>query len=208
MPSIELLIPFLVTSAIFACVPGPGMLYAAGQTMALGRRAGWYSALGFHLAGSGHIAATALGITVLLQQLPELFVAMKMIGALYLIWLGVRYLRARTPLTLAGAVPRPPGKALRDSVVVEALNPKSALFFFAFLPQFTDPGAGLPVWAQIVILGAIVNAMFTATDLILIEGSHAVMRRLKASEAFTRLAQRIGGGVLIALGVNMALSRQ
>jgi threonine/homoserine/homoserine lactone efflux protein len=209
MPSSDLLIPFFVATAIFACVPGPGMFYAAAQTMALGRRAGWYSAAGFHIAGYAHIAAAALGVSVLLQVTPGLFVVMKLAGAAYLIWLGVRYLRGRTPLVAPGVgAGRAAGKALRDSIAAELLNPKSAVFYFAFLPQFTDASAELSVWMQIVVLGAVVNAMFTATDAVLIEVAHAAMRTLKGSQRVALLVQRIGGGILVTLGVNLALARQ
>jgi threonine/homoserine/homoserine lactone efflux protein len=209
VPSAELLIPFFLASAIFACVPGPGMLYAAAQTMASGRRAGWYAALGFHLAGLGHIAAAAFGVSMLLQVVPALFVGMKLVGAGYLIWLGIRYLTRRTPLHARGPGPHPQAvRTLKDSIVVEALNPKSALFFLAFLPQFTDASASWPLWAQVVVLGLVVNALFTVTDAILIETSHAAMRRLQASERIARVLQRVGGGILVALGVNLALARQ
>ena len=210
MPPTDLLIPFFIASAIFACVPGPSMLYAAAQTIASGRRAGWYSAVGFHLAGFGHIAAAAFSISILLQTIPTLFVVMKVIGAAYLIWLGVNYLIGRVPLVQPG-IPMPnlqAAKALKDSIVVEALNPKSALFFLAFLPQFTDTSASLPVWAQVVVLGTIVNVMFTVTDAVLIEISHATTRRLKASERAAFVLQRVGGGILVALGLNLALARQ
>ncbi|MEX2631029.1 MAG: LysE family translocator [Tistlia sp.] len=147
MPSADLLIPFFLASAVFACVPGPGMFYAAAQTLAAGRKAGWWSALGFHIAGLGHIAAAAFGVSALLAAVPALFTAMKLVGAAYLIWLGVRYLRGgRSSVPAPRRTPAPTAlKALRDSVVVEALNPKSALFHLAFLPQFTDPAAGLPI---------------------------------------------------------------
>ena len=210
MPSAELLIPFFVASAIFACVPGPGMFYAAAQTLALGRRAGWYSALGFHLAGFGHIAAAAFGLSLLLQIVPGLFTAMKLVGAAYLVWLGIKYLRRRSSIvaTAGHAADLTATRALRDSIVVEALNPKSVLFYLAFLPQFTDPSAEFPIWAQVIVLGAIVNAMFTVTDAILIEMSHSVMRRLKSSARVARTFQRIGGGILVALGLNLAIARQ
>jgi threonine/homoserine/homoserine lactone efflux protein len=186
------------------------MLYTAAQTMALGRRAGWYSAIGFHLAGFGHIVAAAFGVSILLQMIPTLLIVMKIVGAAYLIWLGINYLTGRTPLIQSGNPYSSPkvAKALKDSIVVEALNPKSALFFLAFLPQFTDASAGLPLWAQIVVLGIIVNAMFTLTDAILIEMSHAAVRKMKASERTALVLQRIGGGILVALGVNLALARQ
>ena len=208
MPSAELLIPFFVASAIFACVPGPGMFYAAAQTLAAGRKAGWRSALGFHLAGLGHVAAAAFGVSTVLAVVPTLFAVMKLVGAAYLIWLGVKYLRGARSLVSAPRKPPAPTarKALRDSVIVEAMNPKSALFYLAFLPQFTDSSALLPVWAQIVVLGMIVNAMFSVTDAILIETSHAAATKLRSSERFVLMLQRLGGGVLVALGVNLALA--
>lgn len=186
------------------------MLYAAAQTIVLGRRAGWCSALGFHLAGFLHIAAAAFGVSALLQVVPQLFVAMKLAGAIYLIWLGVKYLRGHSPSASPDEpiARRPAWKALRDGIVVEVLNPKSVLFYFAFLPQFIDASAAWPVWAQIVILGMIVNMMFSLTDAFLIELSHALVNVLKAAPRVVMLLQRIGGGVLIAIGANLAFARQ
>lgn len=209
MPSTDLLLPFFVAAAVFACVPGPGMFYAAARTLASGRKAGWWSALGFHIAGLGHIAAAAFGVSTLLAVVPALFTGMKLLGAACLIWLGIGYLRSARTRGSAPRQSRAPTaqRALRDSIVVEALNPKSALFHLAFLPQFTDPSADLPVWAQIVVLGVIVNALFSLTDAIPIELSHAVATRLRSSQRLVRALRRLGGGVLIALGVNLALAR-
>jgi threonine/homoserine/homoserine lactone efflux protein len=185
------------------------MLYAAAQTLASDRKAGWWSALGFHIAGLGHVAAAAFGVSTLLAVVPTLFTVMKLVGAAYLIWLGIKYLRGARLLVSAPRKPPAPTarKALRDSVIVEAMNPKSALFYLAFLPQFTDSSAELPIWGQIVILGMIVNAMFSVTDAILIEMSHAVATKLRSSQRFVLALQRLGGGVLITLGVNLALAR-
>ncbi|MEZ5935987.1 MAG: LysE family transporter [Alphaproteobacteria bacterium] len=97
MPASDLLIPFLIASATFACVSGPAMLYALVQTMVSGRRAGWYVAVGFHPADVGHIATAAFGVTILLQMIPTLLVIIKAVGATYLIWLGVRYLTGQAP---------------------------------------------------------------------------------------------------------------
>src|SRR5687768_3968029 len=179
MAATEPLLPILLATAVFACVPGPGMLYAAAQTLSLGRRAGWWSAVGFHIAGLGQVAVAALGVSTLLAVVPALFIAMKFAGAAYLIWMGVKYLRGpRLSVSAARRSTVPTARrALRDSIIVEALNPKSALFYAAFLPQFTDASAELPVWMQIVVLGLLVNAMFTMTDALLIEMSHAVATR-------------------------------
>ena len=210
MPAFELLLPFFLATAVFACVPGPGMFYAAAQTMARGRRAGWLSALGFHVAGYVHIAAAAFGLAVLLATIPVLYTIVKLAGAVYLVWLGIGFFRSADPSTLprATADAKPDGRAVRDSVVVELLNPKTAIFYLSFLPQFTDVAASLPVWGQILILGAIVNLMFSITDAVCILLSGTIVRRLTTSPGANRLARRIGGGVLVALGVNLAASRQ
>ncbi len=210
MPAIELLIPFFVATAIFACVPGPGLLYAAARTMAHGRRAGWQAAIGLHLGGYAHILAAAFGLAALLDAVPILYAAVKIAGAAYLIWLGYRMFIARD--LLAGAELRTdntgPRRALWQSVLVELLNPKTALFFLAFLPQFVDLAAAFPIWLQILILGTIVNVMFSATDIACVLLSDRAMRLLAASRTVNRLAHRVGGGVLMALGVNLAVSRQ
>jgi threonine/homoserine/homoserine lactone efflux protein len=210
MPSFELLVPFFVASAIFACVPGPGMFYAAAQTFAQGHRAGWLSAVGFHLGGFVHILAAAFGLAILLKTVPVFYIVVKFAGATYLIWLGVKYVRGleRPARSDVAALPKPSRKALRDSIVVEVLNPKTALFYLAFLPQFTDNDASLPIWTQILVLGAIVNTMFSITDAACIVVCEAASKRLAASQRIGRLAQRIGGSVLIALGINLAVSRQ
>jgi threonine/homoserine/homoserine lactone efflux protein len=227
MPSAELLIPFFAAAALFACVPGPGMLYAAAQTLAAGRRAGWRSAAGFFLAGLWHVALAAFGVAALLEVVPALFTVMKLVGAGYLVWLGLRHLlgacrpagppatarpapgdpSAPPPAAPPPAAPKTARRALRDGFVVEALNPKTALFCLAFLPQFADPAAAFPVWLQILILGAIVNLLFSLTDVVLIELSHALASRLARSDRLLLWMRRAGGGALVGLGVNLALAR-
>src|SRR3546814_654069 len=128
MPSLELLIPFFLAAAVFACVPGPGMFYAAAQTIARGRRAGWLSAAGFHLGGYVHISAAAFGLAIVLETVPVLYTVAKLAGAVYLIWLGVRLFLSPRPLgrSLVGSEVRPYRHAIRDSIIVEVLNPKTA----------------------------------------------------------------------------------
>jgi threonine/homoserine/homoserine lactone efflux protein len=186
------------------------MFYAAAQTFAGGRRAGWLSALGFHIGGYVHIAAAAFGLAVLLETLPVLYNVVKLAGAAYLIWLGIRYLLS--PRRVAEPVLTAPAKAdrhaIRDSIIVEVLNPKTALFFVSFLPQFTEVSASLPVWAQIIVLGSIVSFMFSATDAVCVLLSDRMTRGFLVSQGAVRLARRIGGGILVALGIDLALSRQ
>ena len=209
MPSLDLLVPFFVATCIFACIPGPGMLYAAAQTVARGRRVGWWSAIGFHIAGYVHIFAAAFGLAVLLEVVPVLYGIIKFVGAAYLIWLGIRLFISRDAHAGATTLSQPPSlrRALRESMTVEVLNPKTALFYLAFLPQFTDLSAALPVWGQILILGTIVNCIFSFTDAACVMLSDQISRLLRRSESAKRLAKRIGGGILVALGLNLAASR-
>ena len=147
MPSLDLLMPFFIATSIFACVPGPGMFYAAAQTIARGHRAGWLSAAGLHIGGYAHILAAALGLAVLLEAVPVLYTIVKFAGAAYLIWLGIRLFRSPKPMAVSVGQAKSVmhRRAIRDSIAVEVLNPKTALFYLAFLPQFTDLTAPLPV---------------------------------------------------------------
>jgi threonine/homoserine/homoserine lactone efflux protein len=210
MPSSDLLIPFFVATAVFACVPGPGMLCAAVQTIAGGHRAGWLSAAGLHIGGYAHILAAAFGMAVMLEVVPALCATVKFLGAAYLIWLGIRLFRSTKsiarPAAQPGLITR--HRALPDGIVVSVVNSKTALFYLAFPPQFTDVSAPLPVWGQILVLGAIVNFMFSITDGVCVLVSERMTKLPIASEAATRLARRIGGGILVALGLNLAVSRQ
>lgn len=209
MPSGGLLISFLVTTAIFAYIPGPAMLYAAAQTMARGRKPGLMAALGIHLGCYVHVAAAAAGLSVLFHAVPTLYLAIKLAGAAYLIWLGVSIFRARAQGNVALPEVRAKSgrRALLDSIVVEVLNPKTAIFFVAFLPQFIDAAATLPVWAQFLVLGTIVNLMFTSADLVCVALADALVSRLKHSSGVQRLLQRTAGVTLVGLGAHLAFQK-
>lgn len=209
MPGSDLLLGFFVATAIFSYIPGPAMLYATAQTIARGKRAGWMAALGIHLGGYAHVFAAAFGLAVLFEAVPTLYMAVKLAGALYLIWLGVRLFRSRqnNSISLPQTVDKTPQRALWESVTVEVLNPKTAIFFLAFLPQFADANASWPLSIQLIVLGTIVNFMFSSADLVCVAMAGAISQRLKASGQFSRLAQRIGGSILIGLGLNLAVSR-
>ncbi|WP_373084358.1 LysE family translocator [Sneathiella sp.] len=209
MPTFDLLMPFFIATAIFACIPGPGLLYAAARTISNGRQAGWLAAVGLHLGGYVHICAAALGLAILLKAVPVLYEVVKLVGAAYLIWLGYRMFISRNVVSVSNQKKTPPvsRKAMTQSIAVEILNPKTALFHLSFLPQFTDPGATFPIWLQILILGTIVNFMFSITDVACVLLSAKAMRLFSASRTANRLAHRVGGGILIALGVNLAASR-
>ncbi|TJW45942.1 MAG: LysE family translocator [Mesorhizobium sp.] len=210
MPSTELLIALFATTAIFAYIPGPAMLYAAAQTMARGRWSGLTAALGIHLGGYVHVIAAAAGLSVLFHAVPALYMAVKLVGALYLIWLGVSLLRAKAQgeeAVMPGIEPKSAHRAFFESITVEVLNPKTAIFFMAFLPQFIDASAAFPVWLQFVVLGTIVNLMFSSADVVCVVLAGAVIARLRRSSRAQRLMRRAGGAVLVGLGVHVALQK-
>jgi threonine/homoserine/homoserine lactone efflux protein len=209
MPSTELFIAFLATTAIFAYIPGPAMLYAAAQTIARGRGAGLMASLGIHLGCYVHVIAAAAGLSVLFHAVPMLYVAVKFAGAAYLIWLGISLFRAKAQgdVDLPGIEVKSGRHAFFESISVEVLNPKTAIFFMAFLPQFIDASAMFPVWVQFVILGTIVNLMFSSADIVCVILAGAVITRLRRSSHAQRLMQRAGGAMLVGLGAHLAFQR-
>jgi threonine/homoserine/homoserine lactone efflux protein len=210
MPSTELFIAFLATTAIFAYIPGPAMLYAAAQTIARGRGAGLMASLGIHLGCYVHVIAAAAGLSVLFHAVPVLYMAVKFAGAAYLIWLGISLFRAKAQgddVALPGIEPKSGRSAFFESISVEVLNPKTAIFFMAFLPQFIDASATFPVWVLFVILGTIVNLMFSSADIVCVVLAGVVITRLRRSSHARRLMQRAGGAVLVGLGAHLAFQK-
>lgn len=209
MPSFELLLAFVVATGIFAYMPGPSTLYAAAQTIARGRRAGWFAALGIHLGGYVHVIAAAVGLAFLFEAVPTMYLALKLAGAAYLIWLGITMFRARrdTDGSVDAISQKSAKRAFWESVSVEVLNPKTAIFYVAFLPQFADPSASLPIWSQLLILGTIVNFMFSSADALCVVLADKVAAYFKSSSGANRLAQRIGGSILVGLGAKLALDK-
>lgn len=209
MASIEILAAFLLTTAVFAIVPGPAMLYAAARTVAGGRRSGLMAVLGLHLGCYVHIVAAAAGLSVLFHAVPTLYLAVKLAGAAYLVWLGIQLFRAGAA-EAAGAPrlrPRSARRAFAESMTVEILNPKTAIFFLAFLPQFVDPAAAFPLWVQMTLLGIAINVVFSLSDIVVVALAGLVVERLGRSGRAQRLARRAGGTILVGLGAHLALQR-
>ena len=210
MPNIELLLAFTLATAVFAYMPGPSTLYAAAQTIARGRKGGLLAAAGIHTGGYVHVVASASGLVFLFKIFPLLYIALKVVGAAYLIWLGVRIIFSGVTVdepTFDRINIKKNWSAFWESAIVEILNPKTAIFYVAFLPQFTDPAAELPLWGQLLVLGTIVNVAFSSADLICVFLAEKVSRFLRSSPSANRLANRIGGSILIGLGVNLGLNR-
>ncbi len=210
MPPVELLIAFFIATSIFAYMPGPSTLYTAAQTIARGKKAGWFAAIGIHVGGYVHVLAAALGLAVLFETIPVLYVILKFGGAAYLIWMGFKMITSG--LNVDGATtaldPKSPKRAFWDSATVEILNPKTAIFYVAFLPQFTDPAAALAIWIQLLILGTIVNIVFSSADVLCVILADKIMTMFRKSRKANHIAQRFGGSILILLGLNVALNRQ
>lgn len=198
---------FLAAAVVIAAVPGPGIFYVAARTLSAGRASGFASTAGTALGGLVHVVAGSLGISAIILASAELFAAVKFIGALYLLWLGVKTFRdAGRALTLEseGVGDK---RAFRDGVLVEALNPKTAAFFLAFIPQFLDPSASHPA-LQFILLGTISVTMNTLADVVVVLMASATRRHLTGRpHLMRRLTQ--GSGVFIAgLGLSLALARR
>ncbi|MEI5679340.1 MULTISPECIES: LysE family translocator [unclassified Mesorhizobium] len=201
MPSLDLWIPFAIATLAFACVPGPAILYMTAQTLAHGRQAGLMAALGVHLGCYVHIVAAALGLAALMEHAPVVFSIIRFAGAAYLITLGLAMFLGWSRNGEDGARPAP--NTFRDSMVVEILNPKTALFFLTFLPQFVDPSASIPVGLQFLILGIIVNLIFSMADLAAVGIASITVGRLMGGGAGW-MVQKACGTILIGLGVALA----
>ena len=197
---------FVVAALVLLLTPGPAVLYIVARSIDQGRRAGLVSMLGVHAGTLVHIAAAAAGLSALLAASATAFSAVKYLGAAYLVYLGVRRILASAPVVGAG----PPRerrlrRAFIDGVVVNVLNPKTALFFLAFLPQFVDLSRG-HVGVQILALGGIFVALGLITDggFALTAGTAA--QWLRGHPRFLASERWISGGMYIGLGVAAALT--
>lgn len=204
MPPADLLIAFALATLVFAYMPGPALLYTAARTISGGRRAGFQAALGLHAGGYLHVIAAALGLALVFQAIPQLYLGLKLVGAGYLIFLGVRLWITAEQTSNVALEPTPDLPAFWQSAAVEMLNPKTALFYLAFLPQFTDPSAALPIWAQMLVLGTILNVVFSSADVLCVVLADRVLAVMRGSAQAGRWAKRLGGGLLVGLGLNIA----
>ena len=209
MPAIEQLIPFLIAAIIFAFIPGPAILYTAAQTMSKGKRGGAFAAFGIHIGGLVHIIAAAAGLSAIFTHAPLAYTALKICGAVYLVWLGLEMIRGKLD---ASEIPHIKSsmskKVFFDSMMVEILNPKVIIFYIAFLPQFVDPSAAYPLWLQFTILGTINNILFSLVDIAVIFLTSAVIRGLKKSAKSQKIMRWASGSTLMGLGVNLAISEK
>lgn len=199
---------FLTAAVLLAVAPGPGMLYVLARSLAGGKREGVLSAFGTFLGGMVHVLAAALGISVILAKSALAFAAVKYVGAAYLCFLGIRMiLDARRDHGAAelSADLTPSRNPLRQGVATEILNPKTALFFLSFIPQFVVRADG-HVFLQFVTLGTISVVLNTTADLIVIALAGPIGERIRASTRFRRRQRTVTGAIMIGLGTYLATS--
>jgi threonine/homoserine/homoserine lactone efflux protein len=213
VPDLTQLALYFAAALLLAVTPGPGIFYVAARTLAGGRAEGIASSFGTALGGMVHVLAGSLGVSAIVLASAELFTALKLIGAAYLIWLGFRTIQAarrEAATVLDGGMPAPPvgaRRAFREGVLVEALNPKTAAFFLAFIPQFVEPGAGY-VALQFVVLGFVSVTLNTLADIVVVFAAGGIR---EGAAARPRLIQRLrqgSGGAMIALGLGLALAKR
>ena len=205
MPAPDTLLVFAAASLALLVVPGPAVFYIVTRSMADGRRAGAVSMLGVEAGGLVHVAAAALGVSALLASSVVAFAIVKYLGAGYLVYLGVRQLlRPATDAETAAPAPASMARLFWQGALVQVLNPKVALFFLAFLPQFIDPAR--PVALQAIILGLGFTTLAVLSDGLYVAAVGTMGNWLQARRGGRRRLAKLGGGVYIALGVLAALS--
>jgi threonine/homoserine/homoserine lactone efflux protein len=199
---------FLVAALALAATPGPGIFYVLARTLAGGRREGFSSSFGTLFGGMFHVLAAALGVSAILAASAIAFRTVKYAGAAYLVFLGIKMIRSRNiplPDSAAGE-PGPASRgAFRQGILTEALNPKTALFFLSFIPQFIEPGRG-HVFLQFTLLGIVSVSLNTAADLVVVSLADRLQRKLKSSAAFRRRQRTASGLGMVGLGAYLALS--
>ena len=209
MPDASTFVLFVAAALVLLVVPGPSVLYIVARSIEGGRTAGFVSVLGVQTGAILHIAFATLGLSAILASSAVAFSVVKWLGAAYLVWLGLRQIFGRDEGDDEVAVgPARLSRVFSQGVLVNTLNPKTALFFLAFLPQFVDPSRGA-AWTQILLLGATFVILALCSDGLyaLLSGTAGGWLRRKMKGASFRRGQRfISGGILIALGAVAAVS--
>jgi len=206
MPDLTHLPLFLLASAILLLTPGPAVLYIIARSVDHGRRAGLVSVCGIEVGNFMHVLAATLGLSALLLSSALAFTIVKYLGAAYLVYLGLRKLLTRQAVQAASSrQPQRLGQIFSQGVVVATLNPKTALFFVAFLPQFVDPSGGA-ITEQLLVLGCIFILLALISDSMYALVAATVGQWLKGSRSVVRAERYVVGSVYIGLGVTAALA--
>jgi threonine/homoserine/homoserine lactone efflux protein len=207
MPSANAFLLFTLAGLALAVVPGPAVTYIVTQSVDKGRRAGIVSALGVASGGLVHVAAATAGLSALIASSATAFTAVKLVGAVYLIVVGIRRILSKDEDVLdPDAPPASHRKLYTQGVIVNVLNPKTALFFLAFLPQFVD--ADHPIAPQVAVLGVVFVAIAVLSDVSYALLADLLAGRIRRSGAGARIRRYVTGGIFIALGVTAAAARR
>ncbi len=213
MPDVSQFALFFAAALLLAVTPGPGIFYVAARTLAGGRAEGIASSFGTGLGGLVHVLAGALGVSALVLASAELFTALKLLGAAYLAWLGLRTILAARKDALAAAAEQAGApavgvrRAFREGVLVEALNPKTAAFFLAFVPQFVDPAVG-GVALQFAVLGVVSVLLNTLADVLVAFAAGNVRSGIGGRPRLVCRLREASGAAMIALGLGLLLARR
>jgi threonine/homoserine/homoserine lactone efflux protein len=196
---------FFAAALLLAITPGPGIFYVLARSLAGGRREGILSSFGTFVGGLFHVLAAALGVSAILAASAVAFHTVKYAGSAYLVWLGIRMIRTRNAEMAVNASQPATAGTFRQGILTEVLNPKTALFFLSFIPQFITPERG-HVFFQFIALGALSVTLNTAADLLVVALAAPLEHKLKSSVRFRR-GQRVASGLgMISLGAYVALA--
>ena len=206
MPSATSFALFCLASAALAVVPGPAVTYIVMHSVDKGRRAGLASAAGVASGGLVHVAAATVGLSALIASSATAFTVVKLVGAVYLIVVGIRRILGRDDTEQVQAPPAPMSRIYRQGVIVNVFNPKTALFFLAFLPQFVDRGASIP--PQVAVLGLTFAAIAFASDCLYALLADLLAGRLRRSGRGARARRYLSGGIFVVLGVTAAAAHR
>jgi threonine/homoserine/homoserine lactone efflux protein len=207
MPSLGTFAVFSVAAVALAVVPGPAVTYIVTQSVDKGRQAGLVSALGVASGGLVHVVAATVGLSALIASSATAFTVVKLVGAAYLIVVGIQRIRSRDDEDAPEAAPSSRQKLYAQGLVVNVLNPKTALFFLAFLPQFVDADRG-SVALQVGALGVVFVVIALSSDLLYALTADLLAGRLRRTGTGARLRRWVSGGIFIALGVSAAAARR
>jgi threonine/homoserine/homoserine lactone efflux protein len=210
VPSSSTLAPFCAAALALIVVPGPAVTYVVAQSVDRGRRAGLVSALGIASGGLVHVAFAVVGLSALLASSATAFTVVKIVGAVYLVAIGLRRLAARDEDddgTEVETRSRAHTRLFVQGTVVNVLNPKTALFFLAFLPQFVDPSRG-SIAVQVAFLGCLFVLIAILSDSTYALVAAALAGRLRRSERARRARRLFTGGVFVVLGVTAATAKR
>lgn len=210
MPSPEVLIAFTAAALMLNISPGPSNLYVIARSIAQGTKGGIVAAVGLAVGSMVHVVATVVGISAIFRHSPTLYTIVKLIGAVYLIYLGISYWKSNSAgnnMVATKTRQKPLFTIFRESIIVEVTNPKTALFFIALLPQFVVPESG-PVSQQLLVFGLIVMISAIPCDVLVAISSSKASDWLIKHKRAQQVQERVSGSILLGMGAYIVADEQ